>query len=325
MTATTRIDFDLAEFLVGAATRAPSVHNTQPWRFVHRPDGDVELWADPRRGLPTVDPTGRELIISCGAALATLMLGVRWLGHQPWVRHWPDPAQPALVAQVAMGPAYETSTLELDMFATVLDRHTHRGPFDDVPVARGLLVRLRRLVSRAGCRAVVLDDDHTLRQVAQLTARAQRAQERQPTMLAELNRWLRPPGSADRDGITKVAEGIDTGPGRFTPRALGSDAPTGTDVPPGHRWPTTVVLTTGRDDPRAWLRAGQALQRMLLHAAHYGVHAAIYTQPLEIPAARAQLGHLAGGGHPQMLFQLGHTEGGSSTARRPPAQVLTAG
>ncbi|GAB1639939.1 Acg family FMN-binding oxidoreductase [Krasilnikovia sp. MM14-A1259] len=319
------VDFDLAEFLVGAAVRAPSVHNTQPWRFVHRPDGGVELWADPRRRLPIVDPAGRELIISCGAALATLMLGVRWLGHQPWVRRWPDPAHRTLVARVAVGPAYETSTLELDMFATVLERHTHRGPFDDVPVAPGLLVRLRRLASRAGCRAIVLDDDHTLRQVAHLTAKAQRAQDRQPAMRAELDRWLRPPGSSQRDGLTKVAGGVDAGPGRFTPRALGPGTPTSTTIPLRHRWPTTMLLTTGRDDPRAWLRAGQALQRMLLHAANHGVHAALYTQPLEIPVLRAELKHLAGAGHPQMLFQLGHTEGGSSAPRRPPAQVLTAG
>ena len=64
-----------AGFLVAAAARAPSVHNTQPWRFRAGPDA-VELWTDPRRKL-RADPSGREMLISCGAALFGLRLVIR--------------------------------------------------------------------------------------------------------------------------------------------------------------------------------------------------------------------------------------------------------
>ena len=70
-----------ARFLVTAAARAPSVHNTQPWRFRVGPDA-VELWTDPRRKL-RADPSGREMLISCGAALFGLRLAVRSLGYVP--------------------------------------------------------------------------------------------------------------------------------------------------------------------------------------------------------------------------------------------------
>ena len=50
------------------ATRAPSVHNTQPWRFrVEQPA--FELYSDPRRWI-RLDPKSREMLISCGADLA---------------------------------------------------------------------------------------------------------------------------------------------------------------------------------------------------------------------------------------------------------------
>jgi hypothetical protein len=63
----------------GKATRAPSVHNTQPWRFRVSPDV-VQLWSDPRRKL-RAEPSGREMLISCRAALFGLRLAVRSLGY----------------------------------------------------------------------------------------------------------------------------------------------------------------------------------------------------------------------------------------------------
>ena len=58
---------DLAE-AVEHALRAPSVHNTQPWRWrVDAPS--VHLYSDASRQLPNIDPDGRDLMLSCGAAL----------------------------------------------------------------------------------------------------------------------------------------------------------------------------------------------------------------------------------------------------------------
>jgi nitroreductase len=60
---------DLAEragYLISLAARAPSVHNTQPWRF-EVSERAIELYADASRQL-LEDPAGREMLISCGAA-----------------------------------------------------------------------------------------------------------------------------------------------------------------------------------------------------------------------------------------------------------------
>ena len=84
--------------LVATAARAPSVHNTQPWRFLAREDA-IELHADPGRRLH-VDRGGREMLISCGGALFGLRLGIRELGYLPVVELLPDgppgPAGPRL-------------------------------------------------------------------------------------------------------------------------------------------------------------------------------------------------------------------------------------
>src|SRR5271169_4957780 len=90
-----------AEYLITTAARAPSVQNTQPWRF-RVSEYVIELYADPGRKLK-VDPAGREMLISCGAALYGLRLAVRSLGYLPVVELLPDPARLRLLARMSLG------------------------------------------------------------------------------------------------------------------------------------------------------------------------------------------------------------------------------
>jgi hypothetical protein len=305
--------------------RAPSIHNTQPWLFTQLPDGSMELSADTDRTLPATDPHGRELVISCGAALATLTLGMRWLGNQPLVHLLPDPANSNLLARVCWGPAYRPNNLDLDMFAGVLDRHTHRGPFEDRPVPTPLLVQLRRLARHAHCRADVIHGVRSIGTVTRLTRLAQRAQRKQDKVRAELTQWLRPPGDTRRDGIhtTTSVSADHYGLGRLAPRLPARAKGAAIDAG-GVAWPpVTMLLTTDRDDPHAWLHAGEALQRILVYAACHGISASLHTQPLELPAIRAEVAALVAGTHPQMLMQLGYTNSVSQSPRRPPTEVLT--
>src|SRR5512143_839636 len=87
-------------FLVGYAILAPSTHNTQPWRFVVTSDR-IELWSDPSRLLPQIDPEQRQLFMSCGAALMNLRLAIRRFGHSERIQCLPDPRHPDLIARVS--------------------------------------------------------------------------------------------------------------------------------------------------------------------------------------------------------------------------------
>src|SRR5512138_881474 len=113
---------------VRSATAAPSLHNSQPWLF--RVTGrSVRLYADSRRRLDVLDPHGREMLISVGAALFTLRVALQGAGYVPHTAVLPDPAEPELVATVTAGePAAPAAGIEA-LVAAIPRRHTNRRPF----------------------------------------------------------------------------------------------------------------------------------------------------------------------------------------------------
>ena len=87
------------ERAVSFGVRAPSIHNTQPWHWVYRP-AVLELHADRSRQLPALDPDGRSLLLSCGAALELARLGFAAAGWRTEVERLPDPEHPDLLARI---------------------------------------------------------------------------------------------------------------------------------------------------------------------------------------------------------------------------------
>ena len=134
---------DEVTHLLTAAGRAPSVHNTQPWRFRVQPDV-IELWADPERALPIADPGNRELRVACGAALYNLRLALQGCGVRPLVTLPADPERPDFLASVRYGGRKAPTPAQLRLLAAVPKRHTNRRPFTDEPVTAGERNALRR-------------------------------------------------------------------------------------------------------------------------------------------------------------------------------------
>ncbi len=312
-----------AGYLIATAARAPSVHNTQPWRFRVGPCA-VELYADPSRKL-RVDPAGREMLISCGAALFGLRLAVRSLGYLPVVELLPDPARLRLLARVRLGAAEPVTAWERQLLAAVPHRHTHRGPFSADPLPAGLLAGLQHDALAEGATLALVDRALVYQRLADIAAAARRKMDLDPAARADMRRWSRDEGSLARDGVPAHAFPTRSGAqrGRLPQRDFDLDRGLGrleADGPPPAA--TAVLLTTG--DGRAdWLRAGQALHRMLAHAASRWVFASIHTQPLEDTAIRALIrDRLALPGAPQLILQLGLADTTHPTGRRPPADLI---
>ena len=322
------IPADQVGYLIATAARAPSVHNTQPWRFKVSQDA-IELYADPRRKL-RIDTVGREMLISCGAALFGLRLAIRSLGYLPVTELLPDPARLRLLARVRLGAAAAATGAERRMLEAIPHRHTHRGPFADEPLPEGLLPGLQHDALAEDATLVLVKPASSYGQLADIVNAVGRRQDLDSVARAEMRRWSRAVGSAARDGVPAQAFPARVFPqagsrqrARLRQRDFDLGRGLGLLVADGPPAAATAVLVTPGDGRADWLRAGQALHRLLTHAAAKWVFASLHSQPLECAVIRSEIqARLALPGAPQMLLQLGLARTTQATARRPPVELM---
>lgn len=305
---------------VEAAIAAPSIHNSQPWRFRVR-GGGVDVLADRSRRLEVIDPNGRELVISVGAAVLNLRLAMRHRGRVPLLRPLPDPGEPDLLARVVPGaPAAADAALHA-LAAAIPHRHTNRRPFARMVVPAAVLDDLATAARLHGA-TLRLADAASRGAILGLVHTAERRLRAQGRYRAELTEWTSP-SRGRRDGVPPQAFGpwdaMETLPLRDF----------GLTQPQPHRrrevfepYPTLVVLSTDGDTTEHWLRAGQALQRVLLLATVHGLAATPMSQPLELPALRELVTDTASGRWAQVILRLGYAQPGATSPRRPLADVL---
>jgi hypothetical protein len=324
---TSRFDVKLsalqARWVVEQACLAPSIHNTQPWSFYW--DGEVfELYADTSRGLTATDPDGRELVMSCGAALYNMRLTLRKISFDADVSVLPDPDNPRLLARVLATESTPATVEERRLFAALLRRHTHRGGFDDEPISADLMVQMQRAAELESAALVFLSDPGQRRHVLTIARAAERACVNDLDIQREVEAWTPTPGSRRRDGVpvsayaSQPTSNIDDLPQRDFDQNRRLGAGEGGDRAPG----IIGVLVTENDLQHDWLYAGQALERLLVVAARSGAFAAIHSQLTEVEHLRNELRReLCVADYPQLLLRFGYAPDAHRTPRRPLNEV----
>ena len=308
------------EELVAAAILAPSMHNTQPWRFRFDPGGQtIELYADPARMLRFGDPEGRAVHIACGAALLNLRLAATAAGRQPLVRLIPTVTQRLLLATVRLAGPCQSQPDELELHAVIPARRTNRLPFSGRPVPPGILAELAEAARREGAELHFPDHREAVR-LLDLARDAERQLLAHRGYRAELARWAG--GARDREGIPDAALAPHDPTGAAPVRDFGTAQP----GPMRYAWfeeqPQLAVLATPSCSRSDWLRAGQALQRVLLTATLRGISASPLTQPLETPDAWLVRDPQSGFEYPQMILRFGYGLPVPQAPRRAVSEVL---
>ncbi|MFJ5806600.1 Acg family FMN-binding oxidoreductase [Streptomyces sp. NPDC093093] len=315
--------------LIEDAVMAPSMHNAQPWKFVFQPDtGVIELHGDPGRAMPHADPDHRALHLGCAAALFNLRVSAAWAGWEPAVRMLPDDGSPWLLATVSLRKPEVTDTERAlaALHPSVRRRHSSRFPFREEEVPTALLDGLRAAALLEGCRLAVPEAWHT-ETVLGLIHDSEHREEMDPVMRAETVAWTHsgtPEGQVRPDGIPAYAFGPKQSGRGGAVRDFGRSQSV-----PGRGWaaferrPQIALLGTSGDGPEDWLRAGQALERVLLQATADGLVTSMTSQPLEWPELRWTVRDPgAAMSHVQMVIRLGYGPPGPATPRRPVAEVL---
>ncbi|MGI5132837.1 Acg family FMN-binding oxidoreductase [Pseudonocardia sp. CA-107938] len=299
------------------AGRAPSLHNTQPWRL--RWDGPtVRIDADRARQLPGTDPDGRGLLLSCGAALHHLRVALAALDVGTVVERFPDHTDIDHVATVFLYPGAADAGLA-ELAGAISGRHTDRRRFADRPISDTDIDALRVAVSGAGATLVSLPSAHAHHELISAMGRASRMAARDPESTSEAELWSG--AFAEDDGVPSSALPRDPagvlGGVRFPTGSL--DQPS--DPSDGA---ALLLVVTHTDDPHSRVRAGEATSAALLRATTLGLASAPLSQVLEYPATRMAVAErvlVDTDAHPQMVLRVGWPRAATptllSTPRRP--------
>jgi len=325
MTATTETKAALLKHAAARAALAPSVHNTQPWRFVLSGEA-LEIHADWTRQLKVLDPTKRQVLISCGCALFNARVGLAAKGYGAIVERLPDSSGSDLVARIRI-PDASADWVPLGALDEFIERRqTNRRRFEDEAVDNETIYELVHAANAEDSELFVIKDEEHRMVTASLSQRADAMQNSDPAYRAELRAWTTD-DPRRRDGVQAMAvPHVDAG--------AEDDVPVRDFDTHGMGWLPTktqssmhqylLLLGTRSDDAQSWLRAGEALERLWLEATRRDLVASPLTQVVEIPRTRAMLrSQLNLPMYPHVLLRVGYAAPTSASRRRNLADVVS--
>ncbi len=313
------------------AVRAPSIHNTQPWRWRLDPDGLV-LLADRERQLRVADPDGHSMLLSCGAALYLTEVGLRATGLEIETSVLPD-SDPDLLARFRAVGSREPDADAVALADAALRRRSDRRPFSRDNVTAAEIDAVQRAGSDAHAWIDFPTSEDQRVNLAVAVSWADQIQKHDEELRAEMGRWIRDPE------VHNVSDGV---PAEAFPHTE-PDEPRRTDIPlrdfeegvTGQQLierdvdekPLIAVVLSEFDNPRDHLAAGHAMMRLMLRAELLGVATCPLSQAVDFAAFRTRVQGLMGWvGYPQMMLRVGHPIAPESelppTPRRPVSTVF---
>lgn len=317
------IDDETLTSLVADAAAAPSMHNAQPWRFRFLRDSDTfQLRMDPRRVMPQSDPSTRALHIGCGAALFNLRVAAAHADLEPHTRLLPDPADPQLLANVGLtrpaGPVADLAALH----PAVQRRHTSRLPFAEREIPQPVRDTLGEAARHEGAQLVFPSAWHT-RLLLDLVFDAEGRDAVDAGRAEELARWTRHADTGE--GVPEAAYGPRRRGGRAPVRDFAGHTPVaGRRSADFEQTPHLALLGADDDHPPGWLRAGQAMERVLLLATLNGLSTSLTSHALEWDELRwLARDPRSAMRYVHMVLRLGYGPRAPATPRRPVREILT--
>ncbi|HEX5741154.1 MAG TPA: nitroreductase [Pilimelia sp.] len=305
----------------GYAGYAPSIHNTQPWRWVVD-GGAMQLWAVPRRQLTAIDPAGRMMVLSCGTALHHAQVALLAAGWAAKVRPLPDRDRPDLLVEVAAAGRVPVTDEARRLLAAIPHRRTERRPAPDVAPAEAALEAVGAAVAEQGVSLHLL----TPLQVVDLAVAAATALSVETLDTAareELAYWTgrhAPPGTGMPARVLPDRRALTTVTDRDFGRAGTLSAGPGDD-----RFARYGLLVGSSDERDLWLAAGQGLSAGWLAAELAGLSLLPLSAAVEVDATRVLLHQtLDGVGYPLLALRLAaaHPDRPDGPAPRLPAEQV---
>ncbi|MBC7943002.1 hypothetical protein H7X68_00670 [Candidatus Saccharibacteria bacterium] len=299
------------EQLIAYAIKAPSGHNSQPWKF--KIEGNVvEIYPDYSHELPVVDPDHRELFISLGCAAENLVLAGKAWGLNARV-YTPSGVDDAIRVEFTKGLALDAHWLLL-MDKRQSNRHKYTGK----PIPQADLTRLQNVEGEVGIKAKIVTDQSAKLQLVELVQEANSEQMKNQAYKDELITWMRFNKREARtkgDGLTYAVLGNPALPFR----AIGSmivksflkpDKQNSRDNALLDSSSAFMVFSIQKNDKTNWIKLGRYFERIALTATELGIVNSHYNQPFETKSLEGKVNSLTflNGSYPCLMIRLGYAK-----------------
>ena len=312
------------EFLVAQAVKAPSGHNTQPWRF-RQNESAVEVYPDFDRRLPVVDPDDRELFVSLGCATENLCLAAQNIGYESSVAVG-DTGVIAVAltegADVKSNPLFE----QIDL------RQTNRSIYTGEEIALDALRKLQSVCSEKGISIhYYARQTKQFNDIEQYVLQGNTRQMQNEAFKAELKSWMRfnkKHQDQTLDGLSYAVFGAPNVPRWMAEpimaMAINTKTQNKADRDKIDSASHLVLFTTRENSRREWVDLGRTLQRFLLTATELGISHAYLNQPNEEAEIASEMARMLGlaGEYPTILLRIGYGERQAYSKRRSVKDVV---
>jgi len=315
----------MAEKIIPYATRAPSGHNSQPWRFVVK-NSSIEIHPDFTRSLPVVDPDNRELYISLGAATENIILAAQDFGLLCDVNLFPKNKDYIQVNIQTGGKTCNTWHKLINM------RQSNRGKYSGQPLTAGDIAKLKAVTAEEGTHSTFITEPSDISPIVAFVKEGNRYQMSSPAFRSELLSWIRfnkQEAQSKGDGLSNSAMGTPPLPFRWLGKLIAGSMLT----PEKQNKKDEVLLKSASgfiifsvdDNTKVpWVNLGRYFERMALEALKLDIAVSHYNQPLEVPelAEKLQTQFNTTGKYPCLMIRFGRAKRMPYSIRRPIESVI---
>lgn len=314
-------------FLVEYAIKAPSGHNTQPWKFENIDTGII-IHPDFKRALPVVDTENYELYISLGCALENLLITAKKKGYNCQVKY-PENTTGSIVIDITKDNSGK-DTHDI-LFNEITKRQVTKNKYNDKPLSDEVLQQLSSCFNFEGVLLRILNSKKNYETIIPLIIEANNLQFNNKEFFNELVHWIRfskNEAEKKKDGIWSATMGMP-GLGKFFGGLVMKNFVTAKseekrlidllDYSQG-----LAIFISDANNAEAWVKIGQAFQRFGLTAAHLGVSHAHLNMPCEELVVRLKLAKVLGleNKYPLLLIRYGYAEKMPYSYRRNIEEVI---
>lgn len=312
--------------MVEYATKAPSGHNTQPWKF-EIGDAFIRIHPDFSYGLPMVDADNRELYISLGCALENLCIAANEFGYK--TNATVQKKDTAFIINVELE---KEEGLKNTLFAQIERRQTNRNVYNNQIIHPDTIKTLEKVPCEKNTKWYLFEKEDTVfSQLTKFVMQGNEVQMKDKQFKKELLSWMRYNDKQVENQKNGLSYKMFNSPSM--PKSIGKfivgcflkpKTQNTTDLEKIKSSSHLALFTTTNNTPEGWIATGQSLERFLLTATGLDIACAYLNQPCEVNelAQKIQYELLEDNEFPVIILRLGYASPAPYSLRKSIDEVI---